>query len=242
MWMAKLLHSKRMPSNLTGVGNTRVLAMHLKNSGGQEAPFSKMNIIRYNDTPLIELHQDFLSKDECSQLLSLPIMFKQSSVHVIDSDNTEMRIPHFGRTSESANASGHKVVRELKEKIANHLNVDHSTVEPLVFTRYSDLQEYKAHHDYYKSGVSKLENNRIYTFIVYLNDTFTGGNTDFPMLNISVKPKAGAALFFKFDYNDTINETTLHAGTPVITGTKNIITAWVRKKPIVTNQVKNMFI
>jgi len=44
MWMANLLHPTRMPSNLTGVGNTRVSDMHLKNGGVREASFWSISL------------------------------------------------------------------------------------------------------------------------------------------------------------------------------------------------------
>lgn len=37
---------------------------------------------------------------------------------------------------------------------------------------------------------------RLSTLILYLNDDFKGGQTDFPELGISVEPTAGDAIYF----------------------------------------------
>lgn len=50
---------------------------------------------------------------------------------------------------------------------------------------------------------------------MYLNDVEEGGETAFPLLNISVFPNKGMAVYFEYFYNNNeINDFTLHAGTP----------------------------
>ena len=71
------------------------------------------------------------------------------------------------------------------------------------------------------------------TFVLYLNDDFSGGFTEFPLLKTGFKPKKGSGIFFKYNYDDhKYNELTLHSGTPVIEGVKKIVTAWFRKNKI----------
>lgn len=183
-----------------------------------------MNIIQYHDNPLVELHEDFLTAAECQRLLSLPLDFKKSQGWDRDTDK-----PHYheARTSETAFAGD--LTKDLKLKIANYLNVDDDRIEPLQFQKYGPGQQYRAHQDFFSTG-QNLDNNRVFTFILYLNETFTGGATEFPSIGIGVKPRAGSGLFFRYDYDDpAMNEKTLHAGTPIVTGSKTIVTAWVRK-------------
>lgn len=53
------------------------------------------------------------------------------------------------------------------------------------------------------------------------DDVEGGGETAFPMLNLSVFPNKGMAVYFEYFYsNHELNELTLHAGTPVIQGEK----------------------
>lgn len=183
-----------------------------------------MNIVKYHDIPLVEVHEDFLTPSDCQRLLSLPLNFNRS--HGWD-NNTDTPHLHDSRTSETAFAGNQTL--QLRQKIADHFKVAVDTIEHLQFQRYGPNQQYQAHHDYFSTG-KNLENNRIYTFVIYLNEEFTGGATEFPLLNIGIRPRAGSGVFFKYDYDDPeINNKTLHAGTPIVTGSKTIVTAWFRK-------------
>jgi hypothetical protein len=80
------------------------------------------------------------------------------------------------------------------------------------FYKYSPGQQFKLHHDgvYYRS----FEEWSCYTFMVYLNDDFLGGETNFPKHAI-VKPEAGKALIFKHEL--------LHEGCSVLEGVKYVL-------------------
>jgi prolyl 4-hydroxylase len=182
-----------------------------------------MTVVQYHDKPLVELHEDFLTAAECQRLLSLPLDFKRSQGWDRNEDKPHL---HDSRTSETAFAGAR--TPKLRAKIAKYFNVNEDIIEPLQFQRYGPGQQYRPHHDYFSAG-KNLENNRIWTFIIYLNESFTGGATEFPKLSFGIRPKAGSGLFFKYDYSDpVVNDLTLHAGTPVVTGSKNIVTAWFR--------------
>ncbi|MBV7541468.1 2OG-Fe(II) oxygenase [Acidovorax sp. sic0104] len=80
----------------------------------------------------------------------------------------------------------------------------------LRFYKYSPGQRFKMHKDgpWTESGqTSQL------TLLVYLNDGFTGGATDFR--DFAVAPRTGAALLFLHD--------TWHEGTAVTEGTKYVL-------------------
>jgi hypothetical protein len=106
---------------------------------------------------------------------------------------------------------------------------------PVQVQRYDVGQQYKTHVDFFNRAHEPkvFDVDRIASMVVYLNDDFEGGETHFTKLNIKVKPKAGMALFFKYNYNDPIsNRNTFHAGIPVSSGTKYIITAFFRSEPL----------
>lgn len=187
-----------------------------------------INVVQYNSRPLVEIHERFLSQAECTRLLSLPLNFGRSMGWSNETDATHVT-EH--RTSSTAYA-GHRTPR-LKKRVADHLGLDISTLEDLQYQKYEKGQEYRPHFDFFSASEIHSENNRICTFIMYLNDDFTGGYTSFPNLNLSIKPKAGDALFFRYDYDDAmINNLTLHSGEPVQSGVKYIVTGWFRKKEI----------
>ena len=67
--------------------------------------------------------------------------------------------------------------------------------------------------------------------MIYLNDVEDGGTTDFPRIGVAIPPQRGALIVWNNCLPDgSLNQDTLHAGTPVITGTKYIITKWYRTR------------
>jgi prolyl 4-hydroxylase len=113
------------------------------------------------------------------------------------------------------------------------MNIPIAHGEGLQILRYTPGQQYKAHHDFFSSTNKVVNNNRISTLVMYLNDVEEGGETFFPQLNFSVSPKKGMAVYFEYFYNDqTLNDLTLHGGAPVITGEKWVATQWMRKQKV----------
>ena len=67
--------------------------------------------------------------------------------------------------------------------------------------------------------------------MLFLNTLKEGGATAFPELGIQIAPKAGVLLTWNNAKPDgTPNEATLHAGTPVTTGVKYVITRCYRSR------------
>lgn len=79
--------------------------------------------------------------------------------------------------------------------------------------RYAPGQRFAPHYDgafaRSPSEVSRL------TFMIYLNDDFSGGTTDFPDLEKRIVPRAGMALFFQHRL--------LHEGCAVTDGVKYVL-------------------
>jgi len=80
----------------------------------------------------------------------------------------------------------------------------------LRFYKYSFGQRFKMHKDgpWHEDGLGSQ-----FTFLIYLNDDFTGGDTDFR--EFRVKPEPGAALLFLHD--------TWHEGAAVESGIKYVL-------------------
>jgi len=68
------------------------------------------------------------------------------------------------------------------------------------------------------------------TFFLYLSDVEEGGETDFPLLNIGVKPKKGKALLWPSTLDDQpleVDRRTVHQAKPVIKGRKFAANSWI---------------
>jgi prolyl 4-hydroxylase len=121
-----------------------------------------------------------------------------------------------------------KELEFISTKLSQVFDISSLRLEPPQLTRYEPDQFYKDHWDYFFDE-NLQGNNRVITAIVYLNDDFTGGNTTFPLLNISIAPKVGRLLYFMYDYDSDINQLTKHSGDTVTSGVKQIVTIWIRK-------------
>lgn len=76
---------------------------------------------------------------------------------------------------------------------------------------------------------------RILTFLVYLNDDYEGGETQFPRLGISHKGRRGGALFFVNVLRDMQPDLRmLHAGRSPAGGEKWIVSQFMRNRPMLT--------
>ena len=79
------------------------------------------------------------------------------------------------------------------------------------FYKYQVGQQFKKHRD--QSFIRNAVEASYYTFMIYLNDNYEGGETSFSELMIM--PSQGMALLFQHDLE--------HAGNPVIKGVKYVL-------------------
>jgi hypothetical protein len=79
----------------------------------------------------------------------------------------------------------------------------------------------EGYHMWHAEDESPTYRTRILTYTIYLNDDFTGGETEFLHKNMRVIPKKGTLAIFPANYTHT------HRGNPPLTGEKYIMTSWV---------------
>lgn len=107
-------------------------------------------------------------------------------------------------------------------------------LEDVQVVRYGPNGKYDVHYDGDECDETEAcpSDQRLATVLIYLNDGFGGGHTEFPLLNAKVVPQKGKALFFWVADPESMYlfEKTLHAGVPVTTGEKWIANQWIRKK------------
>lgn len=103
---------------------------------------------------------------------------------------------------------------------------------------YREREEFAPHWDYLDPAspgfTAELaeQGQRIATCLLGLNEDYAGGETDFPALGLRVRIPAGGALFFRnLDSDGRPEPDTLHAGMPVIRGTKWVVSQWIRSRP-----------
>jgi prolyl 4-hydroxylase len=98
--------------------------------------------------------------------------------------------------------------------------------------RYGVGEQYRPHLDVPVSSPRVASGQRTWTVLVYLNDDFEGGETAFPLLDLSVRPRRGTALIFRNrDAQGLANLYTMHAGQPVRRGIKYACNLWAAAAP-----------
>ncbi len=117
------------------------------------------------------------------------------------------------------------VVSAVGERIAAASGTRVAAAEPLAVLAYPPGGEYRPHLD----TVPGLANQRAVTVLVYLNDDFAGGATDFPDADLSVVPRTGDAIVFRVaDAEGRPLAGSRHAGAPVTRGVKYLASRWIR--------------
>jgi prolyl 4-hydroxylase len=189
------------------------------------------NAKRFNSSS-VELYtvEDFLSEQECTQLISLIEQRMQPSTLSSAQSDAQFRTSstcHLG-TMDSP------LVKKIDQQICNYLGIDVSYSEVIQGQHYQVGQQFKAHTDYFESHEMSTHGGqrgqRTYTFMIYLNDVEQGGETVFANLGTSFKPQRGMAVIWNNLNPEGIeNYQTLHQALPVIQGQKVIITKWFRR-------------
>lgn len=190
-----------------------------------------------SESPRIVHIPKFLSKHELNHFLLLAEgQFKESTV--IDNDSGQ-NVPHPHRTGELVMLSpGHdKVIATIEERVAGVTGTRQPQGEPFQVIKYGKDQTYKSHHDFFRDDIPghldarKSGGQRIHSVIIYLKCASEGGETKFPELGITHKPKPGDALVFtNVDTEGKPDFKTLHEGAPVVSGEKIIATRWIRER------------
>ncbi len=122
-------------------------------------------------------------------------------------------------------------------RLSQYAGVPIENCELMGILRYTPGQEYKPHHDFLPEDAAdysevKRSGQRIRTLLIALNDDYEGGETLFPKLDVSLRGAPGDAfLFHNTDEREEPFPNTLHAGAPVVSGEKWLLTLWCRARP-----------
>ncbi|WP_196768858.1 prolyl hydroxylase family protein, partial [Xanthomonas arboricola] len=125
--------------------------------------------------------------------------------------------------------------RAAQARVAACAQLPLTHAEALSVLCYAPGEQYRAHRDYLPPGTIAADRptagNRLRTACVYLNDVEAGGDTDFPVAGVRVRPRAGSVVCFDNLHADgRPDPDSLHAGLPVSAGSKWLGTLWFRQQ------------
>ena len=181
---------------------------------------------------------NFFSDKLCEQLIREAQQYLEPSR--VGGPNNTTKIDRSVRSSSTAmlsDVSQAGCTLEAIVQIAEAYGHPHLNSNPLQFNQYQAGEEFKAHHDWHNPETQQLrieqEGQRTWTFLMYLNSDFGGGETVFPQLGLEIRPQRGMLIAWNnLNADGTVNEATEHLSQPVVSGTKCMMTKWFKNKVI----------
>jgi hypothetical protein len=189
-----------------------------------------------DDTHNIGLKEipDVLTPEECDRLIAWKNNHKERST---ESEVDKMVFWKSNKVDTRYRKSSqcwiyedeHPLVRKLQRIVSQHIS-NPCYYEALQIAHYKKGGYFKAHYDILLNPF--IRKYRTGTLIVYLNDDYVGGETRFPYLNRTIRPKKGDAIFFHSIHatSKKVLWYSKHEGCEVRHGEKYIATLWFNEK------------
>ena len=125
-----------------------------------------------------------------------------------------------------------------RARIAAATRITIANQEAANILHYLPGQQYEPHVDYVDPLVPHFAvelaqlGQRVGTFLVYLNDGYEGGETEFIERDVRFKGAPGDGLYFvNVEPGGGPDRRTLHAGRPPTSGEKWVLSQWIRERP-----------
>lgn len=199
--------------------------------------------------PLIRAYDGFASPRECAWLIARA-HGRLSRAQVYNAVSRQVQ-EHETRTNTAATFGLFDVdlvQLALQARIAAATGAPVSHLEAPAILHYSVGEQITEHFDFvdpdlpdHDAQVAR-DGQRVVTFLVYLNDDYEGGETEFPRLGVSHRGKAGDAMFFVNALPDgKADVRTVHAGRPPRAGEKWIVSQFIRSRPSLPSAMETGF-
>lgn len=170
----------------------------------------------------IEIFDNAFQAQDCEKILQIIVSdgdWNRASVGK-DSDIDEIRTNdakyvHLNSfKNDSAIWEFGKVLYDYLDDYGTRYDVGFSGIEAACINRYDVGQRYKAHAD---DGPGCP---RVISALIYMNDVEEGGETHFPLFDVTVQPKKGRLVIFPSNY------AYLHEARPPTSGVKYSMAVW----------------
>lgn len=165
---------------------------------------------------IFKFDKDFLTREECDFIIYLS---KSSYIEPSKRVGRPDRSTYF-HTFENGDS---EFIDNLKNRISKLIDKPIDNLGSVQVNRYRVGEGFPPHYDYDANGID-------YTFLIYLNDDFTGGETHFPNLVTKISPRKGRAIYWinSIEGTNELEYLSLHEALPIESGEKWMIVIWVR--------------
>jgi prolyl 4-hydroxylase len=190
--------------------------------------------------PLVAVADRFATAAECEWLIELgrPTLRRAQVYH----GSATPQAAESRTNSETGFTIGNADVflSLLRDRMASATSVATNRFEVTKLLHYTVGQQFALHSDFLASHTQDLRKEierrgqRAITLLVFLNDDYEGGATEFPRIGLRFRGKQGDALIFRnIDGAGAPDYDSVHAGLPVERGEKWVLSQWMRTKQIV---------
>jgi prolyl 4-hydroxylase len=186
------------------------------------------------DSNKIEMYilDDFLTADECERLIE--VMKPNVRPSTITNDKEPDKYFRTSKTCDLGRTNDPQAA-EIDARICCILGLNPSYSEEMQGQLYDIGEEFKPHTDWFTPDTEEYDRfagkqgQRTWTFMIYLNDVESGGETSFDNIGMMIRPKTGTAVFWNNLYADgQPNPDAIHHALPVQAGYKAVVTKWFR--------------
>lgn len=191
-----------------------------------------------SDNPRIRVVKGFASRAECRWVIDR-VRHKLGPAMVWDELSGMGKLdPARSNSAIELRLTDMDVATEVvRARISRSVKLPEPIFETPQVMQYAVGQEFRPHHDFldpHQPGTAAdlaRRGQRIATFLIYLNDDYEGGETEFPKAGIAHRGGTGDALFFaNITQDGRPDPLTLHAGRPPTQGEKWIFSQWIRDR------------
>ena len=191
-----------------------------------------------NDKQMIAVVHDFVSQEECEEIIAHSWQNMERST-VASKDGKGQK--HDKRTGSNTwlqhNAS--PMIQGVADRISQMVRMPLKNAEPFQVVHYKENEEYDYHWDSFDESddvateeYTKNGGQRLITVLGYLRDVPKGGETGFNHLGVNIQPRRGSVIvWWNVEPNTTKREIkSQHAGLPVLEGEKYAFNLWFRER------------
>lgn len=191
-----------------------------------------VNYLDVSDYDIQEI-PNFLTEQECNTIIELS-RDKLFTSKVYSSDQ-DLLSNNSRKSKQCWLDDQDPVIKNISDRIKYYTNTHDNYHEQLQVVNYQPGGFFRPHYDACEGDenfckrMNEPNGPRYLTILIYLNDDFTGGETIFPQINKTVKPKLGKAIIFQnVDERGVIIKKAIHGGEPVKSGEKWVANKWIR--------------
>ena len=237
-WHVANGYSERAAAN--GLELAKAEQAVLKSYGGIEALTAAVPMTTVFPSPRIAVVEHFASPQICDWLMArAKPLLRRATVYDREHGGAKEEDSRDNSSISFELTNSDLIMEALRKRIADTTQFSLASLEATTILHYTPGQRFLPHHDFLDPAMPGYDQNlavggqRAATFLLYLNDDFEGGETDFPLLKYRYKGRKGdALLFYSVEPNGMPIQRTLHAGLPTANGEKWLLSQWLRMRPV----------